>query len=217
MEHRLHPRVRTALPAILAHRGKRLGTFRTRDVSLGGLFLNTGPTGLARNAPLELRLLAQGHNQAIHGCVAHLAAEGLGVMVTDPGPQYANIVLEAMSNSGATTQDIGPAGNRRRPGPAAQNGAAAQEDGDADLVIRTGDPFDMVACRQFVRAARRLQDQDLDQVVVDLGATRQVLDSGIALLRMLRDQAGGDGQRVRLVNCSGPVRQRLEQAGIPLA
>lgn len=207
MELRCHPRINTRLPVIVRHGEERLGTFRTRDLSLGGLFLNTGPSDLPRNSTVHLRLLAEGHNRLVHGRVARLSEQGLGVVVTAPEALYANTVLDVMGDTLADRT------GKHASGPAAQ-GLWPTEGPPHELTIHTAEQFDMVACRQFVRAARLMQEDELMRVVVDLEDTREVLDSGLALLRMLREQDVDQAGRVVLVNCAHRgVRERLQQAG----
>jgi len=80
--------------------------------------------------------------------------------------------------------------------------------------LRIGERLDLTATRRFLRAADLIRSRAVDQVVIDLGKTRQVFDSGLAVLLMLCQQAGEGVQGIVLVNCRPALLQRLEQAGI---
>jgi anti-anti-sigma regulatory factor len=82
------------------------------------------------------------------------------------------------------------------------------------LWLRTGERLDICDCRRFLRAARMLRGSLLDQVVIDLGATRRVLDSGLGLLLMLHGHAGDKADRIKIVNCGPEVLARLRASGI---
>ena len=215
MEHRYHPRVKAALPVSLSHHGQHLGVFPTRDLSLGGLFVRSGPLDLRRNAPISVELLLEGPDPTVEGCVAHGDDDGIGVMLEQPGPRYATAMLGLMG----PRSDLLPGAHANHhaapadPAPAADSHAGGEEH-TGEMVIQAAERFDLVACRQFVRAARLVENDEVERVVVDLTATREVLDSGLALLRMLYERTDGDPQRVVLANCHPSIARRLREAGM---
>jgi hypothetical protein len=81
MEHRYYPRLIAPLEVDLYRRDERLGRYQTRDISLDGLFLKTGPIGLAAGDGLRLRLGMCGDKFWMQGIVAHVREEGLGIML----------------------------------------------------------------------------------------------------------------------------------------
>jgi anti-anti-sigma regulatory factor len=85
-----------------------------------------------------------------------------------------------------------------------------------DLRLHAGDRLDLTNCQHFLRAAYLLRNSMLDHVIIDLRATRQVLDSGLSLLLLLRRYAGERVDRISMVNCSPTVYRRLRQARIPI-
>jgi anti-anti-sigma regulatory factor len=85
------------------------------------------------------------------------------------------------------------------------------------LRLRACERLDLSDCRRFLRAARLLRGSQLDHVVIDLMATRQVPNSGLTLLLLLLGHAGDRVDRVTLVNCAPAVYRRLRQARIPIS
>ncbi|AHG40239.1 anti-anti-sigma regulatory factor [Pseudomonas syringae CC1557] len=67
--------------------------------------------------------------------------------------------------------------------------------------------FDFDAHQGF-RAAYEEYPQDLDYVV-DLRGTHYLDSSALGMLLLLRDHAGGDKSKVRLINCTSDVRTIL--------
>lgn len=100
MEHRCCPRVAGALSIALSHVHGRVGIFRTRNLSLDGLFLETGAVDLRLNEPVVLRLDPDTANHRMRGFVVHRSSQGIGVMLTERDPTYAEIVLDLMERDG---------------------------------------------------------------------------------------------------------------------
>ena len=58
-------------------------------------------------------------------------------------------------------------------------------------------------------------DVDVAQLIaVDLAHTRQIRDSGLAMLLMLHRRAGLPRGQIRLLNCRPEVRSRLRESGL---
>lgn len=53
------------------------------------------------------------------------------------------------------------------------------------------------------------------RIVIDLGRTRRIADSGLAMLMMLKDRMGTFRDRVLLVNCRPELRRSLSRVKVP--
>lgn len=84
MEHRFHPHAAVEAEAIVIHRGAPVAICLTRDLSLGGAFIRTGPLNFPRNTPLELDLaLRTGEvieRHRVSALVVHSGAGGTGLL-----------------------------------------------------------------------------------------------------------------------------------------
>ncbi len=77
MEHRLARRVRVPLDVVLYARGSMVARGLCRDVGLYGLYVQTDPGVLHRNALVEVEILAAGVR--LHALVVHCNGEGVGL------------------------------------------------------------------------------------------------------------------------------------------
>lgn len=78
------------------------------------------------------------------------------------------------------------------------------------LILRAARCLDLSACPWFHRTVDMIGGHGIRQVVVDLGATREVRDSGLALLLMLRRHLGDGGDDLTLINCRPEILGRLD-------
>jgi hypothetical protein len=83
MEHRYFPRVEIPLAAKLYRNETLLGTFMTRNISLEGMFLETGDIALVRNDIIRLQLAILQEEYLIKGIVAHIGYGGIGILMID--------------------------------------------------------------------------------------------------------------------------------------
>ena len=102
MEHRHHIRKPLRIDVEVFNRGQFLGRFETRDVNAGGLFVETGPLTLRRNAMMTLTFdLDREANAGVHNLLAmvvHQSREGVGLMFHDVDRgslQMRNALLDA--------------------------------------------------------------------------------------------------------------------------
>jgi ABC-type transporter Mla MlaB component len=79
------------------------------------------------------------------------------------------------------------------------------------LVALDGD-LDLSADRVF-KSVADLGRASRCQCVLDLGGVQRILQSGFALLLVLRRRLGDDS-RLRLINCDPSLRPELERLGI---
>ena len=77
------------------------------------------------------------------------------------------------------------------------------------ILIETDQRLDLSVHGVFVQACRLAEYPDLRGIEVNLGKTRQILDSGLAMLLMLRDRVGHFARYIKLYNCSPEIRNRL--------
>ncbi|QKT02487.1 PilZ domain-containing protein [Ectothiorhodospiraceae bacterium 2226] len=88
MEYRWHMRKPMRLDVVLYYRGTRLLQCAAKDISLQGMFLNTGPAFFAKNVPVEVAFSlpdADGNMRHYHmrAVVVHGEAGGIGIMFRD--------------------------------------------------------------------------------------------------------------------------------------
>ncbi len=76
------------------------------------------------------------------------------------------------------------------------------------LKIRVEGRFDF-NCHQAFRQSYEACDAERTEFVVDLKQTSYIDSSALGMLLLLRDYAGGDQARVRLLNCNSEVRNIL--------
>ncbi len=77
------------------------------------------------------------------------------------------------------------------------------------ILIETDERLDLCAHGVFVQACELAEYPDLRAILVNLVKTRDILDSGLAMLLMMRDRVGYFGQYIKLINCSPEIRNRL--------
>ena len=83
MEHRHYPRLCIALEVAVFQRDQLLDSLKIRDISLEGLFLETGAVDFQQNDLIGLRINISGENHFLRGLVIHKASQGVGVMLID--------------------------------------------------------------------------------------------------------------------------------------
>ncbi len=77
-----------------------------------------------------------------------------------------------------------------------------------ELTIRVKGRFDFSTHQDF-RNAYESAPAGLDAWIVDLRDATYLDSSALGMLLLLRDHAGGDGSRVRIVNCNPDVKKIL--------
>jgi anti-anti-sigma factor len=77
-----------------------------------------------------------------------------------------------------------------------------------ELTIRIKGRFDFSTHKDF-RSAYESSPSALSSFVVDLREATYLDSSALGMLLLLRDHAGGDGSRVRIVNCNSDVKKIL--------
>lgn len=77
-----------------------------------------------------------------------------------------------------------------------------------EVVIRVKGRFDFSTHQDF-RSAYEDHPEAPDAYVVDLREATYLDSSALGMLLLLRDHAGGDSRKVRIVNCNPDVRKIL--------
>jgi anti-anti-sigma regulatory factor len=85
------------------------------------------------------------------------------------------------------------------------------------IIIETDERLDLCAHGVFVQACKLAEYPNIRAILVNLGKTRHILDSGLAMLLMLRDHVGHFGQCIKLFNCSPEIRNRLLESHVMTA
>jgi hypothetical protein len=82
------------------------------------------------------------------------------------------------------------------------------------ITIETDEELDLKSHGVFVDACRLARYPDQTHIDVNLGKTRNIRGSGIAMLLMLRELTGWERSRIRLVNCSPEIRGQLSTGNV---
>lgn len=85
---------------------------------------------------------------------------------------------------------------------------------DSVFTIEIDERLDLRFHRAFTYACELAEDTGAQTIEVDLAHTRQVNDSGLAMLLMLYRRAGLPQGQIRLLNCRPEVRSRLHESGL---
>jgi anti-anti-sigma factor len=85
--------------------------------------------------------------------------------------------------------------------------ASASQDGRS-LTINIEGRFDFSAHQDF-RESYEKTDAEPDEYCVDMKQTSYLDSSALGMLLLLRDHAGGDTAKIRIVNCNTDVRKIL--------
>jgi anti-anti-sigma regulatory factor len=222
MDRRWSRRIHQSLHVDLSCHDRLLGRYPTRNLSFEGMFVETGLLGLHRDDAVGLALQAGDGTIHMGGQVAYQSSEGVGIALADPSPEYCRIVRAALGRRESSVESVG--GGAPGSPTVANRGhaieiieiraATAQFPAAMALRLQVGEQLDVSACPQIYEARRILSSAVLDRIVVDLAATRRVLDSGLALLLVLRERAGRLRDHIYLANCRPEVRSRLTGAGL---
>jgi len=84
------------------------------------------------------------------------------------------------------------------------------------MLISTDERLDLSVCESFSRAASMAsKDPFVTAIVVDLAKTRQLFDSGKAMLLYLRQIAGHLKSRICLTNVGPEIARQLQNGSFP--
>lgn len=82
------------------------------------------------------------------------------------------------------------------------------------ILIETDRRLDLSVHGVFVQACKLAEYPNLRGIEVNLGKTRKILDSGLAMLLMMRDHIGHFGHNIKLYNCTPEIRSRLLESRV---
>ncbi|GJM14479.1 MAG: STAS domain-containing protein [Pseudohongiella sp.] len=85
--------------------------------------------------------------------------------------------------------------------------STSDKDGE-ELVIRIQGRFDFSSHQEFRESYDR-SDLSPHNYIIDLTDTTYLDSSALGMLLLLRDHAGGDKSRVRIINCNRDVKKIL--------
>lgn len=81
-------------------------------------------------------------------------------------------------------------------------------DDGGTLYIRISGRFDFQVHREFSDASKQA-DPGQTQVVIDMGQVEYMDSAALGMLLLLRERHGGDGARIRIVNCNEATKKIL--------
>lgn len=83
------------------------------------------------------------------------------------------------------------------------------------ITINVGEDLDLRLRDTFLQAVAWAQRSVARRIIVDLGKTRRIFDSGLAMLMLLNDRSWRLSSRVRIINCRPELKHRLVHGLIP--
>ena len=83
--------------------------------------------------------------------------------------------------------------------------------------IHTDECLDFSVCSLFSRAWELTEYPDMEHIVIDLGNTRRINDSGLAMLLLLSERTEKVVGKIQLVNCRPEVKKRLSYSSLATA
>jgi anti-anti-sigma regulatory factor len=85
------------------------------------------------------------------------------------------------------------------------------------ILVSVGERLDLSAYGGFGEAVALVKDNPSSEaIVVDLHSTRQLFDSGKAMLLTLREHAGRLRNRIYLTNAVPEIKRKLSQGKFPI-
>ena len=88
-----------------------------------------------------------------------------------------------------------------------------QTDAGLTVVVKVGDRLDISRTQLFAKARDWASQTGASRIDIDLGGTRRLFDSGLAILMRLRQRMDADDQALRVTNCEPSVDRQLRNAG----
>jgi anti-anti-sigma regulatory factor len=89
------------------------------------------------------------------------------------------------------------------------------DNGNDDTInIRTGESLDLSACNVITHVCNLARYRRIRFVVIDLGNTRNIRDSGLAMLILLRQRVGKMVRQITIVNCRPELKSRLSASAL---
>jgi len=79
-----------------------MGRYPTRNISFGGLFVESRPMPLYKGGLLDLRLDGGGRSATLRGVVAHQCTAGVDVMLTRHDRRFWQIIFGTLSGGSPT-------------------------------------------------------------------------------------------------------------------
>lgn len=87
-EQRRHRRLSASFLTEVFNRDRLCGRFVSRNVSAGGMFLETGTAYLTHSDPIEINVVLFGEKYPMRGRVVRHAEGGVGIKVSDVDPKF---------------------------------------------------------------------------------------------------------------------------------
>jgi anti-anti-sigma regulatory factor len=85
------------------------------------------------------------------------------------------------------------------------------------ILIRADERLDLLAYNGFDEAAALAKNNPASEaIVVDLGGTQELFDSGRAMLLTLRERAGRLKSKIYLTNAIPEIKRKLNQGKFPI-
>ena len=83
------------------------------------------------------------------------------------------------------------------------------------LTVHVDERLDCSAHSYLSDACDMAFDTKPERILIDLGKTRRIADSGLAMLMMFKDRLGFFKNRILLVNCRPELRRSLSLVNVP--
>jgi anti-anti-sigma regulatory factor len=92
------------------------------------------------------------------------------------------------------------------------------DNGNSDTInIRTGESLDFSTCGMVTHVCNLAKHPQIRYVVIDLGNTKHIRDSGLAMLILLRQRIRKLVWQITIVNCKPELKNRLSVSSLTTA
>ena len=233
MEQRHHPRVPMNLDVYLFQKEQFIGRFRSQNISLDGIYVQSVTQDIPRNTVVFMQLELNMQQYTLKGVVIHLSDDGMGVKFSEIGQRAfealfylckrspaqidKSLVRFEARNNGSSSQAI--ADKPRAPFSIDSAGATPPPSHpltheNIRMLVRIKERFDISSFRMIHEMIETIRCDPPERIYIDLTETKTVYDSGLALLLWLYEQLGHLRDRLYIINSSPEIREKLCQLEI---
>ncbi len=225
MDHRFSRRYPVIRDIWLTHNDGEPDSFRTRNICHDGMYIETGHTDLQPGQILTATLPAAAAGAAMQPfevVVMHHTGSGIGVLLTGNDIDLLELLRWPETGTSANLMKMTATGHAPRehcpPGSTGNSGAADstvvhlyrhRAGGDAVVTLDAGSVLDLRCAGPVQRIRELARHRPISRVIIDLGRTLRIQDSGLAILLLLKRRLGSRLCEIRLINSSAAMRNRL--------
>ena len=238
MEHRYYPRLEASVKIGIFKRDELLGYFKTRDISLEGLFFKMVPCVLNPNDVIGVLISVNGNAYMQKGIVVHATNTGVGVLLIEADKQVFRAIFSMINmHKVLLSQLVDGSGQEQMSAERQLPMVGAQLDSEPiqaenrqiepqqapqnhyhapakELMVKIGTRFDITSTSLINQLINTIQSKSPRSVVIDLAKTQHLFDSGLDLLLLLKQEAGDLRDRIYLTNISSKIVGKLSTSSV---